>query len=325
MWTSAVFAQDTRTITVFSALGEEHQKRYGQAFQAANPGLRIKWVVGPTGDITEQLLSEGEASEGDAIFGLAATSMARLAQAGRLSAYRAKGLDVLTAPFRDAADPPRWVGMNAWVGAVCVNTIELSARGLPAPVTWKELVSPVYRDLIAMPSPLSSGTGFLHLSAWVQIMGEDAAWQFMTRLDKNIKSYTERGDEPCTQAARGQVALGISFAHRGVKSLRQGAPVQVLLPREGVGWDVGASAVLSGAHQEEAAKQLVDWSISAAANKLYNESYAVLGVQDLAQKVEGLPEDFRRAMIDNDLSWASQNRSRLLSEWRRRFDPSTAQ
>ena len=176
-----------------------------------------------------------------------------------------------------------------------------------------------------MPSPATSGTGFLHLSAWVQMMGEEAAWDYMRRLDKNIKHYTLRGDAPCTQAARGEVAIGISFAHRGVKSLRQGAPVQILLPSPGVGWDVGASAVLANARNVRAAQALVDWSISVAANALYNESYLVLGVQGLSQDVKGLPDNVISSMIDNDLSWASQHRARLVAEWRRRFaDPNKA-
>lgn len=118
--------------------------------------------------------------------------------------------------------------------------------------------------------------------------------------------------------------MGISFAHRGVRSLQQGAPVQILLPREGVGWDVGASAVLAGAKEMEAARALVEWAISEQANTLYNEAYAMIGVQDVSKLVEDLPTGIFAAMIQNDLHWASDNRDRIVDEWARRFGPKAA-
>lgn len=47
-----------------------------------------------------------------------------------------------------------------------------------------------------MPNPNSSGTGFRNVSAWIQMMGEDEAWEFMDGLHQNIASYTHSGLSP---------------------------------------------------------------------------------------------------------------------------------
>src|SRR3546814_16347571 len=89
-------------------------------------------------------------------------------------------------------------------------------------------------------SDLSSGTGFLDVSSWFQLFGEDGAWSYMDDLHQNIARYTHSGSAPCKLAGSGEVALGISFAFRGAKSKEAGAPIDIIVPEEGIGWDMEA-------------------------------------------------------------------------------------
>ena len=73
---------------------------------------------------------------------------------------------------------------------------------LPKPTSWQDLTKPVYAGKIVMPNPASSGTGFLDVSAWLQIFGEEKGWAYMDALHKNIGSYTHSGSKPCNLAAR---------------------------------------------------------------------------------------------------------------------------
>ena len=105
-----------------------------------------------------------------------------------------------------------------------------------------------------MPNPASSGTGFLTVSGWMQTMGEEAAWAYMDRLNENIAAYTHSGSKPCKQAAAGEYPLGISIEYTGASLKSKGAPIDVILPKEGSGWDMEATAILKGAKNMEAAK-----------------------------------------------------------------------
>src|SRR5690606_40017086 len=63
--------------------------------------------------------------------------------------------------------------LDAWAASICFNTVEAGKLGLPAPTSWKDLADPVYAGRIIMPNPNSSGTGFLDVSSWLQLFGED--------------------------------------------------------------------------------------------------------------------------------------------------------
>jgi iron(III) transport system substrate-binding protein len=243
-----------------------------------------------------------------------------LKEEGMLEAYSPKGIDALDPKFKDSDSPATWTGMDAWVAAVCFNTVEGEKNGLPMPTSWKDLTDPVYKGHISMPNPASSGTGFLDVSSWLQLFGEDGGWAYMDALHENIGAYTHSGSKPCKQAAAGEVPIGVSFAFRGAKSKADGAPIEIIVPSEGVGWDMEATAIIKGTKNLEAAKTLADWSISLKANKMYNDAYAVVGIPGVAKPVEHFPENLVDSMIDNDFEFAASNRARILEEWQKRYD-----
>ncbi|MGF0524657.1 putative 2-aminoethylphosphonate ABC transporter substrate-binding protein, partial [Agrobacterium pusense] len=65
-------------LTVYTALEAEQLKSYKQAFEKANPDIEIKWVRDSTGIITAKLLAEKDRPQADAVWGLAASSLAIL-------------------------------------------------------------------------------------------------------------------------------------------------------------------------------------------------------------------------------------------------------
>lgn len=307
-------------LTVYTAVEAEDLKKYAARFNEEHPDITVNWVRDSTGIVTAKLLAEKSNSKADVIWGLAGTSLLLMKGEAMLESYAPKGIDKLDPKFVDSGNPPAWVGMDAWVAAVCVNTIEAEKNNLPMPTSWKDLTNPVYKGHIAMPNPNSSGTGFLDVSSWLQIFGEKDGWAFMDGLHENIDHYTHSGSKPCKQAARGEVAIGVSFAFRGAKSKAKGAPIEIIIPSEGVGWEMEAAAIVKGTKNLEAAQTLMDWAVSENANKMYNEGYAVVGIQALAKPVEHFPENIVGSMIDNDFEWAAANRKEILAEWQKRYD-----
>lgn len=307
-------------LTVYTAIEAEDLGKYAERFNEAHPDIEVKWVRDSTGIITAKLLAEKDNPQADVIWGLAATSLLLMKSEGMLEPYAPVGLEKLDAKFRDKADPPAWVGMDAWVAAICFNTVEGEKNGLPVPTSWEDLTKPVYKGHVAMPNPNSSGTGFLDVSSWLQLFGEDGGWAYMDRLHDNIRYYTHSGSKPCKDAARGEVPIGVSFAFRGAKSKAEGAPLEIVIPSEGIGWDMEAAAIVKGTDHEAAAKTLMDWLITEDANRMYNEGYAVVGITALAKPVEYFPDGILDAMIDNDFEWAARNRERILTEWQSRYD-----
>lgn len=236
-----------------------------------------------------------------------------------LEPYAPANLAQIRPTFRDKATPPSWVGMEAWVAAICFNAIEARKLGLPTPNSWLDLTAAVYRGQIVMPNPTSSGTGYFHVSAWIQLFGEDRAWSFMDALNQNVAHYEHSGTKPCRLAAVGEFAIGISYELAGASLKQKNAPIEVLLMKEGGGWDMDVAAILKGTPKLEAAKRLMDFASSRKANEVYAKFVSQVAIDGVARRIPHYPEGVAASMIKNDLEWASENRDRILSEWTRRY------
>ena len=307
-------------LTVYTAVEAEDLERYAATFNKDHPDIKINWVRDSTGVVTAKLLAEKNNPQADVVWGLAATSLMLLKSEGMLEPYAPAGVDKLDPKFVDSANPPQWTGMDAWVAAICFNTVEGEKAGVKAPASWGDLLKPEYKGLVVMPNPNSSGTGFLDVSSWLQLFGEEKGWQFMDGLHENIAAYTHSGSKPCKMAGAGEAVIGVSFAFRGAKEKGNGAPVEVIIPSEGVGWDMEATAIVAGTAKLDAAKTLVDWSITKQANEMYNTGYAVVGYPGVAKAVENYPPEAVQLMINNDFEWAANNRKAILDEWQKRYD-----
>ena len=315
--------QRTR-LTVYTALENEQLPVFKQAAEAAIPGLEIVWVRDSTGVITTRLLAEKDNPRADAIWGLSVFSLKRLEADDMLLPYTPAGAEALRPQFRSDRSPMTWVGMDAFVSAVCFNTVVARQRNLPTPRTWADLLNPVYRGLIAMPNPASSGTGLLTVAGWLGTQGEEQAWAFMTRLHENIAVYTHSGSAPCNNAARGEYAIGLSFDMRAVTLKNQGAPIEIIVPTDGVGFDLGGAAILRGTRQEAMAKRLMDFAVSRPAMELYGRYYALLGLPGVTPSVQGYPPEFAERLAKVDFATLAANRDHILAEWARRFDAKSA-
>ncbi len=193
--------------------------------------------------------------------GVAATSMAIFDKEGMLMPYAPAGTEpAFAAQYRDPKNPPAWVGMDVWGATICFNTAEAAKRNIPKPETWKDLTKPVYKGQIVMPHPASSGTGFFDVTAWLQLWGEKDGWEYMDGLHENIAQYMHSGSQPCAAAAAGEYVVGISFEYRANREKARGAPIDLVFPKEGLGWDLEASGIVKGTKNMDAAKKLLDWS-----------------------------------------------------------------
>ena len=313
-------AAQTRTqITVYSTLEPENVGEFKKAFETDNPDIEIIWIRDATGVVTARILAAGDNQQADAIWGLAVTSMIQLKAKGLLDPHAPPNLAELKLQFRDKADPPHWVGMEAWVGALCLNTIEAEKKKLPVPKSWFDLTDPVYKGQLVMPHPASSGTGYYHVSSWIQLFGEAKAWEFMDKLHPNIAFYEHGGSKPCRMAAAGEFAIGISTEITGAQMKTRGAPVLTLLMKEGSGWDMDTAAVLKGTKKLALARRVVDFAASRKANELYARHVSQVAIAGIVKEIPNYPSGVAESMIKNDLEWASANRDRILAEWTKRY------
>lgn len=315
---SSAYAQTE--LTVYTAFEAVDLQRFAEAFNKDHPDIKVNWVRDSTGVMTAKLLAEKNNPKADIVWGIAATSLLILKNEGMLEPYTPKDVDKLDPRFVDKDRPTSWIGLDAYVAAVCFNTIEAEKLGLKPPASWKDLTKPEYKGHVVMPNPASSGTGFLDVSSWLQMFGEKGGWDYMDALHENIANYTHSGSKPCKMAGAGEIPIGVSFEFPASQVKSAGAPVDIIFPEEGSGWESEAVAIMAGTQNLEAAQTLMDWTLTPNAMTALNQSFAVVALPGIAKPVEHIPADLEKKMIKNDLEWAANNRKAILEEWSKRYD-----
>lgn len=307
-------------LIVYTALEDDEYPAYMELFKKQHPDIDVKIVRDSTGIITAKFLAEKNNPQADVIWGLAATSLIKAKKENLLAPYAPKGLEKVAEMFRDSGNPPSWVGIKAWETGFIVNTIELEANALPLPKSYADLIRPEYRGHIVMANPASSGTGYLTVAGILRLMGNEAGWSYLDKLDANMMQYTHSGSKPAKMAGQGECIIGVSFGYRGLKQKAKGEPVETVWPTEGSGWDLEANALVAKADIKDAAKTFLDFAISEDVMKLYAEVYPITSIDTGIPAPEGYPADPRSLIIDNDLDAASDARDAVLNEWSRRYD-----
>ncbi len=242
------FADDV-VLKVYTALEEEQLPVYKEAFEKANPGIVIEWQR----ELNRRYLR--------APFGREAKSPSRCRlgpcrhqpdgprQGGHAGAAIARPASIRSKTTSRISRNgwPTWVGMDAWASAICFNTVEAEKLGLPKP---DQLEGPDQSRLQGPDRHAESRLVGHRLPDGVGLAA--AVWQWRRlelrdgaqRQHQNLSAF--RLEAAAKAVGAGEYPIGISFAYPGVKLINDGAPVEVILPKEGIGWDMGATAIMKG-------------------------------------------------------------------------------
>ena len=312
-------------LLVYSSTDADNLKYYMEEFQKDNPSIKVNVVRESTGTMAAKLMAEKDNPQADFLFEMAATVALNMEAEGMFHEYTPKGMDDIDQRYVDKTAPVTWVGNYGWAGCICWNRIEAENLGLPKPKTWADLANPIYKGHISMPNPASSGTGYLDVSSWIQIMGKEKAWKYMDALHNNVAVYTHSGSKPCKQAGSGEFTIGISWPGRAIKIIKAGAPIDMIIPEEGIGWEMQVVAIMSGTDNLPDAKRLMDWTLGRGMS-LFGERQSIIADPSKITKDPQLPDfydEVQAKLINNNFVWAAANKTRIVGEWKKRYDGKT--
>lgn len=312
---SGVASSAATPVVVYSALENDEIAEYLKVARQDLPDLDIRVLRLSTGELAARVLAEKGNPQADVLWGVAATATIPLVREGALEPYVPKGAYKILRQFRDPKG--YWTGIDLYVGAIAVNTVELSKRRLPVPRTWNDLLNPQYKGLVIMPNPLTSGTGFLHVVAVLTKFGESRGWQYLTELDRNIAQYTRSGGAPARMAAQGEIPIALSLDFAVLTFKQQGYPVELVWP-DGTGYELEVNALVKGARNGDAARRFLDWAISLNAMRAYARWKMGVTMPGVTGGPH-VPQLHTVPLLKVDLQWAAENRQRILDEWKRRF------
>ncbi|MBI2459940.1 MAG: extracellular solute-binding protein [Candidatus Rokubacteria bacterium] len=303
-------------VVVYTSLETDEVVEYLKVAKKDMPDLDVKWIRLSTGDLGARMLAEKDNPQADVIWGWAVTNLIPFAQQGLVQPYAPKGVERIPAEFKDPKH--HWVAIDLYMAAFCVNTEMAKKKNIPIPTSCEDLTQPAYKGEVVMPNPASSGTGYLQISSLLQMKGEQAGWEFLSRLDKSIAQYIKSGSKPAKMAGAGEYVVGASFEFVCAKLREKGAPVQLVIPKEGAGYELEANALMKGAKRPAAAKRFLDWAISENAMREYAKWKAGVTLAGMPQP-EYLPGPLNQILYRMNFEWSAANYGRVVKEWEKRF------
>lgn len=198
-------------------------------------------------------------------------------------------------------------------GAIILNTQVLADKNLPEPTCYADLLKPEYKQLISMPNPKASGTGYMFLKSLVNEWGEDEAFAYFDQLTPNIISYTSSGSGPVNALVQGEAAIGLGMIAQAVTEISKGAPLKIVFFEEGAPFTLYGQAIVKGKETNPAVAEVFDYLICEY-NYINNEKFFPEKIyKDKDYSVENYPDDITYSDMSNN---TTEEKERLLEKWK---------
>jgi iron(III) transport system substrate-binding protein len=313
-------AQAQGNLVVYCANVEDHCRVMVTAFERKT-GIKVAMIRKSSGEAFAQIKAEAANPKADLWWGGTGDPHVQAAEEGLTLEYKSPNLGELHgwAVTQWERTRQRTVGIFAGAMGFGFNTKLLADKKIPEPKCWADLLDPRLKDEVQMADPNSAGTAYNALATIVQLMGEDQGFEYLKKLHRNVNQYTKSGAAPAKALSLGETAVGINFQHDLVPYVLQGAPMKIVSPCEGTGYEIGSMSIIKGARNLKEAQAWYDWALTTEAQEagpLAKVSFQVPANRNAKTSPEA--PDFSRIKFiayDFEKYGSSEVRKRLLAKW----------
>jgi len=292
-------------LTLYMGPPEKTCSAIAQGFEKKS-GIKPTFLRLSAGEAINRIRAERNSPQASILYGIGLPSMLTLKADGLLQQY--KSAEAAAIPDRYKDPDGWWTGTDVDFIGIASNKKFLQEKGIKAPRSWEELTRPELAGQVCLGSPATSGTGYTFLTTILQLMGEQKGWEYMKRFNTNVAQYTRSGIGPTQLVGRGEVGVGILFAHDILGSIDKGFPLEMSLPQEGTGYDLFCVVMLKGAPEPEEAKRFIDWSLTPESVELLAASEYFDVPTHPKAKVHDLVKPYQSAkLITFDFNWAGNS------------------
>jgi len=286
-----------------------------QEFEAKY-GITVNYVRMSSGEALARVQAEKDNPQFDIWWGGPIDSFVAAKGEGLLEAYDSPNYVNLIDPVKMKDVDNQWVGVYVGTLGFATNTDWLAANpGVEAPTSWDDLLKPEFTGQVMVAHPSSSGTSYTALATVLQIRGEEAGWEYLTKYDGQMAQYTKSGAAPAKFVGQGEAAVAIVFSHDIVNEIENNKlPLVLTFPEEGTGYEIGGMGLLKGAKHMQAAKLWFDWALTPEAQAL-GPVYAAYQAPTVTGVELSHPELLEVNLIDYDFIWAGEHKKEFVDKF----------
>ena len=302
---------DNSSVIIYTSTEDFRTEHMQQLLKEKFPKYEITLQVLSTGNHAAKLKAEGTQTEADIILNLETGYMEGLQDIlADLSTY-----DLSEYLPELVPSSKRFLPWDKSSGAIVINRSKLESSGLPVPVSYQDLLKPMYKGLISMPNPKTSGTGYMFLVSLINAWGEDAAFAYFDGLAENILQFTTSGSGPVNALIQGEVAIGLGMTLTAVNAINsRGVPLELFFFEEGAPNITTSFGIVKGKEKRPVVKEVFEF-VMAKLVKDDKELYCPEPIfKNQPNNIANYPRSISYANMDGvyDLS----RKEKLLAKWK---------
>lgn len=314
---------DGRTpLVIYSPHGNYLLGLFERRFEAANPGVDVRWLDMGSQDVLDRIRAERANPQADVWFGGPVTIFARGARDSLLEPFRPTWADHIAPVGRGSGD----LYFAAYETPAVIIYAREAVSAEEAPQDWDDLLDPRWRGRVLIRDPLASGT---MRAVWGMIIerelrrtGDTAAgFAWLRRLDGQTKEYVLNGPILNQKLVRQEGLVSAWDLPDVLLNIRDGLQLGYVFPRSGSPVIPDAIGIVRGARQRELAQRFVEYIGSVEAQLLAAREVARLPAR-LDLPPDSLPQwvrDVRARMTVADVDWGmlEQHGAEWMAYWDR--------
>ena len=166
-------SKNKEKIVIYTSMEEERNQDLKEQLKENFPELNVIVQYMPTGNSSAKLKTEGTNIEADIIIDLETAYMANLEDNfANLTSFD-------TSMYIDGViQSDNYLPWIKYTMTLIIDEDYFEKNNLEIPKTYEDLLKPEYKNLIAMPDPKTSGTGYAFFLNAINVMGEENAIKY---------------------------------------------------------------------------------------------------------------------------------------------------
>jgi len=295
-------------VVIYSCMEEYRNQELKKQLKEKFPDLNVVVQYMPTGNSSAKIKTEGVNVEADIVLDL------ETAYAAQLAENFANLSDFDSSIFVDGAVKSEnyfpWV---KYTMCLIIDKDYFNEHNLEIPKSYNDLLKPEYKNLIAMPDPKTSGTGYAFFLNAVNVMGEENAIQYFKKLKENLREFTTSGSGPTNLLQQGEIAIAMGMTSQGANAITEGYNFEIVALETGAPYNTTSFGIIKGRENNENVKKVFQWLINDFGKYDKENFMPDIILKNQENKMENYPEN----LTDADMSGidSTEIKNKLTEKW----------
>lgn len=246
-----------KTIVIYSSMEDNRNQELKKMLEEKFKDVDVKVQPMATGNVAAKLKNEGDKIEADIILDL------ETSHASNLQDNFADLSDFDSSIYLDGVNKSnKYFTWIKYTMNIIIDKKYFEEHNLEVPKTYDDLLKEEYKNLIAMPDPKTSGTGYAFLLNAVNIMGEDEAIEYFKKLKENLREFSVSGAGPTNLLKQGEIAIALGMTSQGAEAISDGYDFEIVELETGSPYNTTSLGIVKGRETDEKVREVFNWLVN---------------------------------------------------------------